>query len=110
MTAGHTHTHLELCPDCQGLVATELTSVGVHEIAIDSPSGFITGPGEIFIGPTPQPCDTKKISQPISLAGEIAIEWGLADPATPPPPTPIDRALDILRPHLAWDHRYRETP
>lgn len=24
-----------------------------------------------------------------------------------PEPTPLERALDILRPHLAWDHRYR---
>ncbi|MFF0777060.1 hypothetical protein [Streptomyces sp. NPDC003720] len=50
----------------------------------------------------------RKIAIPVTLPSEIAIEWGLADPAAPPEPTPIDRALDILRPHLAWDHRYRE--
>ena len=49
----------------------------------------------------------RKIAIPVTLAGEIAVEWGLVVPDAPPPPTPVDRALDILRPHLAWDHRYR---
>ena len=32
-----------------------------------------------------------------------------AEPAAPVPDKPdVDRALDILRPHLAWDTRYRE--
>ncbi|GAA3113667.1 hypothetical protein [Streptomyces echinatus] len=52
----------------------------------------------------------RKIATPVTLARELAIEWQLIDPDTPPAPTPIQRALDILRPHLAWDHRYRETP
>lgn len=52
----------------------------------------------------------KQISIPVSLPTEIAIEWGLVDPAAPAEPTPVERALDILRPHLAWDHRYQEQP
>ncbi|MEU1010043.1 hypothetical protein [Streptomyces sp. NPDC005890] len=36
-----------------------------------------------------------------------------ATPAEPVPVIPdkraVDQALDILRPHLAWDHRYQET-
>ncbi|MFI9244184.1 hypothetical protein ACIGXF_16700 [Streptomyces sp. NPDC053086] len=51
----------------------------------------------------------KQISIPVTLPTEIAIDWGLVDPTAPPEPTPVDRALDILHPHLAWDHRYRET-
>lgn len=34
-----------------------------------------------------------------------------ATPSEPPPGSPgrieVQRALDTLRPHLAWDHRYR---
>ena len=52
----------------------------------------------------------RKIVTPVTLARDIAIDWGLADPDTPPPPTPIQRAIDILRPHLASDHRYQEQP
>ncbi|MFJ3812248.1 hypothetical protein ACIPWE_38535 [Streptomyces sp. NPDC090073] len=53
----------------------------------------------------------RKISIPVALPTEIAIEWGLIDPTSMPEPeaTPAERALDILRPHLAWDHRYREA-
>ncbi|HTE57019.1 MAG TPA: hypothetical protein VK698_39470 [Kofleriaceae bacterium] len=28
----------------------------------------------------------------------------------PAPPTPAEKALAILRPHLAWQPRYRPTP
>ena len=54
--------------------------------------------------------DVRKIAIPVTLAREIAIDWQLIDPAAEPEPTPVERALDILRPHLAWDHRFRETP
>ncbi|MEV8548355.1 hypothetical protein AB0L04_00670 [Streptomyces glaucescens] len=57
-----------------------------------------------------------------ALADLISANWAqaLRDPLTgtafakPAPPTPappqhadVQRALDTLRPHLAWDHRYR---
>ena len=52
----------------------------------------------------------RKIVIPVTLAREIAIDWQLIDPDVEPEPTPVERALDILRPHLAWDHRYRKQP
>ncbi|MFI6032989.1 hypothetical protein ACIBBD_02165 [Streptomyces sp. NPDC051315] len=98
-------TEIDLCPDCGGLRVTELTSIGTADITLDGH----TGPAELWIGPSATPCDAKHIAQPVHLAREIAIDWGLI-PAEPPGPTPIERAVEILRPHLAWDHRYRETP
>jgi hypothetical protein len=60
---------------------------------------------------SPQPQHTIKVTEmPVTLARELAIDWGLIHPDQPPEQTPIQRALEILRPHLAWDHRYRETP
>ncbi|MFG2352622.1 hypothetical protein [Streptomyces sp. NPDC048521] len=159
------HTHLDLCPDCQGLRVSELTSIGIVDITL----GDHTGPAELFIGPAPSPCDhapaetkprdgIKVISpwMPTCDSGrhmpphpdqtcEEADEWiawrdqaigdlirrgwqrvlgelrydPLADtvfaaPTAPAPDPPqradVQRALDILRPHLAWDHRYREQP
>ena len=42
-----------------------------------------------------------------SLAGTV-FAAGVADPIPQPPDQPdVQRALDILGPHLAWDHRYR---
>ena len=49
----------------------------------------------------------RKISIPVSLAREIAIDWGLIDPAAEPEPTPVDRALAILAPYLADEPLYR---
>ncbi|MGY1579183.1 hypothetical protein [Streptomyces sp. MN13] len=45
----------------------------------------------------------------VPVPGVLAVEWDLVDPddPMPPEPTPVQRALDILRPHLTWDHRYR---
>lgn len=40
------------------------------------------------------------------LAG-TAFTAALADPIPAPERTNVQRALDILRPHLAWDHRYK---
>ncbi|MGW1135804.1 hypothetical protein [Streptomyces griseoluteus] len=114
-------THIDLCPDCQGLRVTELTSIGTVDITLDGQAGPFSGPAELFIGPAPTPCGhapaspqpnyTAKVTQmPVDLPTELAIDWGFIDPAAPPPPSPIEKALDILRPHLAWDHRYREQP
>jgi hypothetical protein len=36
-----------------------------------------------------------------------AFAAAVADPIPPPERTDIQRALDILAPHLAWDQRYR---
>ena len=98
--------HLDLCPDCGGLRVTELTSIGTVDITLDGH----TGPAELWIGPAAGPCHVKATALPVTLAREIAIDWGLVPADTPPEPTPVQRALDTLRPHLAWDHRYRETP
>jgi hypothetical protein len=51
----------------------------------------------------------KKIITPVTLAREIAIDWGLVDPAAPsePEPTPAEKALAILAPHLATEPLYR---
>ncbi|GAB2718355.1 hypothetical protein [Streptomyces bullii] len=108
-------TELDLCPDCGGLRITELTSIGTVGISLD---GGPDQPAELWIGLTPTPCDhapawsqpqyTIKVTElPVDLPRELAIDWGLIDPDTPPGPTPIQRALDILAPHLAWDPRYR---
>jgi hypothetical protein len=103
------HTHLDLCPHCQGLRVTEMTSLGIVDITFESDDGFTTtGPAEVMIGPSPEPCHVKAIEQTVTVASEIAREWWLITPVEPPEQTPIQRALDILRPHLAWDHRYRE--
>lgn len=111
-------THLDICPDCQGLRVTELTSIGIVGVSLD---GGDEQPVELFIGPTPSPCGhaptkpqpqyTAKVTgMPVPLPSELAIEWGLVNPGQPAEPTPVERALDILRPHLAWDHRYRDQP
>jgi hypothetical protein len=111
-------THLDICPHCGGLRITELTSIGTVDISLD---GGPDQPAELWIGPTPAPCShapaepqpqhTVKVTKlPVDLPRELAIDWGLIDPNQPMVPTPIQRALDILAPHLAWDHRYRETP
>lgn len=105
MTADH--THLDICPECDGLRITEFTSLGIVDIALDADAFTFTGPAELYVGPTPGPCDVKATALPVPLARAIAIDWGLINPDDPPEPTPIQRALDILRPHLAWDHRYR---
>jgi hypothetical protein len=108
------HTHLDLCPDCQGLRITELTSIGSVGISLD---GGPDQPAELWIGPTPDPCDhapakpqpqhTIKVTElPVDLPRELAIDWGLIHPDQPIGPTPVQRALDILAPHLAWDPRY----
>lgn len=45
-----------------------------------------------------------------SLAG-TAFAAALEEPIPPAPElTATRRALDILAPHLVWDHRYREQP
>ncbi|MET7429596.1 hypothetical protein ABZT16_11440 [Streptomyces flaveolus] len=156
------HTHIDLCPDCQGLRVTELTSIGIVDITLDGH----TGPAELFIGPAHSPCNhapaspqpnyTAKVISPWlptcetgrhvpphpDQTCEEADEWiawrdkaigeyarrawqraisefrdaplagtvfaAPTDPAPDPPQrADIQRALDILRPHLAWDHRYR---
>jgi hypothetical protein len=99
-------THLDICPHCGGLRITELISIGTVEVTL----GEHTGPAELFIGPPAGPCHVTATALPVTLAREIAIDWGLIDPNQPTGPTPIQRALDILAPHLAWDHRYREDP
>jgi hypothetical protein len=55
--------------------------------------------------PTPPP--PRFIGHPIPY--ELALDWGLIPPDTPPPPTPVERALAILAPHLANDPLYRPT-
>ncbi|MFJ4974173.1 hypothetical protein ACIP6X_02280 [Streptomyces coeruleorubidus] len=156
-------TELELCPDCGGLRVTELTSIGTVEVTL----GEHTGPAELFIGPTPAPCDhapskaqpqlnakvishwipgceTGRHNQPHpgqtcdeadewirfrdqAIGDMIRANWeqftrahqaaALAEtafaaaleglPPQPPQYTDVQRALDILAPHLAWDPRYR---
>jgi hypothetical protein len=108
-------TELELCPDCGGLRVTELTSIGTAGVSLDDGP---ERPAELWIGPTPAPCDhapakpqpqhTIKVTElPVGLPRELAIDWGLIDPEQPVGPTPIEKALGILAPHLAWDPRYR---
>lgn len=101
------HTQIDLCPDCDGLRVTELTSLGTVDITLNADTFSFSGPAELYIGPTPGPCGVEAITLPVSLAREIAIDWGLINPDDPPEPTPIQRALDILAPHLAWQPHYR---
>jgi hypothetical protein len=156
-------TELELCPDCGGLRVTELTSIGTVEVTL----GEHTGPAELFIGPTPTPCDHAPSKTQPQLNAKVISHWipgcetgrhnqphpgqtcdetddwirfrdqaigdllranweqftrahqtaalaatafaaALEEPIPEPPSkTAVDRALDILAPHLAWDHRYR---
>ncbi|QIJ61439.1 hypothetical protein [Streptomyces sp. JB150] len=95
--------HLDLCPDCGGLRVIELTSIGTVDITLDGH----TAPVELWIGPAAGPCHVKATALPVTLAREIAREWWLITPPEQPEKTPTQRAIDILGPHLAWDHRYR---
>jgi hypothetical protein len=51
---------LDLCPDCDGLRVTELTSVGTVDISLDAGPFSFSGPAELYIGPAPEPCDNDK--------------------------------------------------
>jgi hypothetical protein len=45
----------------------------------------------------------------VPVPGVLAVDWGLVDPDNPlpPEPTPVEKALAILTPHLDDESLYR---